>query len=80
MIKETLQLQQEGQTSPSLLDGDVSLLLLNLFLHPFIFVMSLVFPVRDVKNDPSSVRETRCISFQSKPVSAHLKSAAQSFV
>lgn len=80
MIKGTLQLQQEGQTSPSHLEADFSLLLINLFLHPFIFVMSLVFPVRDIKGNPSSVKETCCISFQSKPESAHFYSALYNVV
>lgn len=49
------------KTSPSQLDRDVSLLLMNLFFHPFIFVMSLVFPVREMKGSPSSVKETKRI-------------------
>lgn len=56
--KRAAQLQDE-QTLPSQLD--VSLLLMNLFFHPFIFVMSLVFPVREMKGSPSSVKGTNHI-------------------
>lgn len=56
MIEGTLELQQDEQTIPSQLGAD-SLLLINLFFHPLIFVMSLVFPVLEMKGDPSSVRK-----------------------
>lgn len=65
-------LQREEQSLPSQL-GEVSLPLINLFFHPFILVMSLVFPVREMKGNPSSVKETYCVSLQLKGT-AHLYS------
>jgi len=58
---ESLKLQEDEQTLPSQF-GELSLLFMNLFLHPFIFVMSLVFPVREIKGIPSSVKDTYCVS------------------
>lgn len=53
MIKRTLEPQRDLQTIPAPLE-DVSLLFINLFLHPLILVMSLVFPVLEVKGKPAS--------------------------
>lgn len=66
--KRAAQLQQDEQTLPSQLDEDVSLLLMNLFFHPFIFVTSLVFPVREMKGNPSSVKGTNHIRRTQHPV------------
>lgn len=58
MIKGTLQEQYDEQPLPSPLEEDVSLPFTNLFFHPFIFVMSLVFPVLEMKGSASSVQQT----------------------
>lgn len=69
------QLHEDEQTLPSQL-GDVSFLM-NLLLHPFIFVMSLVFPVRETKGNPSSVKETYRVSLHFQRRSALTFSASQ---
>lgn len=43
--------------------GDVSLLLINLFFHPFIFVISLVFPVLEMKGNPLSAEKYTALFF-----------------
>lgn len=49
---------------------------MNLFLHPFIFVMSLVLPVLEMKGNLLSVKEAHCVSLQLKNT-AHIHSTLQ---